>query len=132
MHASAPAVHSTSNPQCACNPRYVVRLQAVSLGGWFLCCLVRAGHKLCMLGYGNMAALVNDPRVSPRAWQRGNDVAAAEGGQWQHQQQEPTHPGATCVVGSGFGVLLALTPVLTAVPYGMTPPVPCAVCMGLT
>ncbi len=58
---------------------------------------VRAGHKLCMLGYGNLAALVNDPRVNPRAWQQGNDVGAEEGG--QQQQQEPPHRGANCVVG---------------------------------
>ncbi|KXZ55723.1 hypothetical protein GPECTOR_2g1273 [Gonium pectorale] len=32
--------------------------------------------ELNMLGYGNLAALVNDPRVQPRAWVDGNDVAA--------------------------------------------------------
>ncbi len=31
---------------------------------------------LSMLGYGNLGALANDPRVNPRAWQDGNDVGA--------------------------------------------------------
>ena len=29
-----------------------------------------------MLGYGNLAALVNDPRVNPRAWDEANDIEA--------------------------------------------------------
>ncbi|KAG2496645.1 hypothetical protein HYH03_005465 [Edaphochlamys debaryana] len=32
------------------------------------------GCELSMLGYGNEAALVNDPRRNPRAWAPGNDV----------------------------------------------------------
>ncbi|PNH12819.1 hypothetical protein TSOC_000187, partial [Tetrabaena socialis] len=32
---------------------------------------------LCMLGWGNAAALINDPRAQPRAWVEGNDAAAA-------------------------------------------------------
>ncbi len=31
---------------------------------------------LSMLGYGNMAALVNDPRANPRAWDDANDIDA--------------------------------------------------------
>ncbi len=38
---------------------------------------------LCMLGYGSLAALANDPRVNPRAWQEGNDVDAT------HEQLQP-------------------------------------------
>ncbi len=34
---------------------------------------------LCGLGYGNLAHLVNDPRVDPRAWQEGNDVELVAG-----------------------------------------------------
>ncbi len=33
-----------------------------------------------MLGYGNLGALVNDPRVNPRAWQPGNDVDGPRSG----------------------------------------------------
>ena len=32
-----------------------------------------------MLGYGNLAALINDPRVEPRAWVEGNDVEDESG-----------------------------------------------------
>ncbi len=53
-----------------------------------------AGHKLCGLGYGNLAALANDPRVSPRAWPLGDGVEADEEG----QPQPGTHPGANCAV----------------------------------
>ncbi len=38
---------------------------------------------LCLLGYGSLAALANDPRVNPRAWQEGNDVEAT------HEQLQP-------------------------------------------
>eukprot|EP00198_Chlamydomonas_reinhardtii_P009543 XP_001698880.1 predicted protein [Chlamydomonas reinhardtii] len=43
-----------------------------------------AGHfnqplELNMLGYGNLAALINDPRVEPRAWVEGNDVEDESG-----------------------------------------------------
>ena len=34
---------------------------------------------LFMLGYGNLAALINDPRVEPRAWVEGNDVEDESG-----------------------------------------------------
>ncbi|KAG2494330.1 hypothetical protein HYH03_007388 [Edaphochlamys debaryana] len=37
------------------------------------------GCELSMLGYGNEAALVNDPRRNPRAWAPGNDVGDEEG-----------------------------------------------------
>ncbi|KAG2494329.1 hypothetical protein HYH03_007387 [Edaphochlamys debaryana] len=37
------------------------------------------GCELSMLGYGNEAALVNDPRRNPRAWAPGNDVGDKEG-----------------------------------------------------
>ncbi len=55
--------------------------------------VVRAGHKLCMLGYGNLAALVNDPRVNPLG---GDGV----GGGQQHHQHNPAavHQGANCAV----------------------------------
>ncbi len=36
-----------------------------------------------MLGYGNLGALANDPRVNPRAWQDDNDVGAT------HQRLQP-------------------------------------------
>ncbi len=42
-----------------------------------------AAPVLCMLGYGNLGALANDPRVNPRAWQDGNDVGAT------HEQLQP-------------------------------------------
>ncbi|KAG2434243.1 hypothetical protein HXX76_007968 [Chlamydomonas incerta] len=35
--------------------------------------------ELNMLGYGNLAALINDPRVEPRAWVEGNDVEDESG-----------------------------------------------------
>ncbi len=38
---------------------------------------------LCLLGYGSLAALANDPRVNPRAWQEGHDVGAT------HEQLQP-------------------------------------------
>ncbi|KAG2447370.1 hypothetical protein HYH02_007698 [Chlamydomonas schloesseri] len=43
-----------------------------------------AGHfnqplELNMLGYGNLGALINDPRVEPRAWVDGNDVEDESG-----------------------------------------------------
>ncbi len=69
-----------------------------------LCCpshlslVLIAGHKLCMLGYGNMAALVNDPRVIAE------DVggpADSEGGQQQQLLLEPPRPEANCAVGWG-------------------------------
>ncbi|KXZ48084.1 hypothetical protein GPECTOR_30g179 [Gonium pectorale] len=34
--------------------------------------------ELSMLGYGNLTALVNDPRVNPRDWTPGNDVDSQE------------------------------------------------------
>ncbi|KXZ48083.1 hypothetical protein GPECTOR_30g178 [Gonium pectorale] len=37
-----------------------------------------AAVELSMLGYGNLTALVNDPRVDPRDWHAGNDVDAQE------------------------------------------------------
>ncbi|KAG2494327.1 hypothetical protein HYH03_007385 [Edaphochlamys debaryana] len=37
------------------------------------------GCELSMLGYGNEAALVNDPRRNPRAWAPGNDVGDEQG-----------------------------------------------------
>ncbi|KXZ48090.1 hypothetical protein GPECTOR_30g185 [Gonium pectorale] len=37
-----------------------------------------APAELSMLGYGNLAALVNDPRVNPRDWAPGNDVESQE------------------------------------------------------
>lgn len=55
---------------------------------------MRAGHKLCGLGYGNLAALVNDPRVNPWAWPPGNGVGADEDG----HQQPGTRLGASCAV----------------------------------
>ncbi|KAG2494343.1 hypothetical protein HYH03_007400 [Edaphochlamys debaryana] len=35
--------------------------------------------EVSMLGYGNMAALVNDPRSNPRSWAPGNDVGDEDG-----------------------------------------------------
>ncbi|KXZ48099.1 hypothetical protein GPECTOR_30g194 [Gonium pectorale] len=44
---------------------------------------VNFGHKQCrkelsMLGFGNLLALVNDPRVDPREWRTSNDVDSPE------------------------------------------------------
>ncbi len=56
---------------------------------------------LCMLGYGNLGALANDPRVNPRAWQDGNDVGVT------HEQLQPNCavscplPNGDCLVGPG-------------------------------
>ncbi len=46
---------------------------------------------LCLLGYGSLAALANDPRVNPRAWQEGNDVDAT------HEQLQP-NCGVSCFI----------------------------------
>ncbi len=56
-----------------------------------------------MLGYGNLAALVNDPRANPRAWQQGNDVELGAG------QAPAHHPGANCAVSPTVCVLLCIT-----------------------
>ncbi|PNH05505.1 hypothetical protein TSOC_008228, partial [Tetrabaena socialis] len=58
---------------------------------------------LSMLGYGNLAALVNDPRAQPRGWEEGHDV-----------EGEAAAGGANCAVvpvvvrGVGLPVLVAL------------------------
>lgn len=46
---------------------------------------------LSMLGYGNLVALVNDPRVEPRAWVQCNDV-----------DSETAADDANCVVRTGL------------------------------
>ncbi len=49
-----------------------------------------------MLGYGNMAALVNDPRVIAGDVVGPGGLVGADAG--QQQQQEPPGAGANCVV----------------------------------
>ncbi len=68
---------------------------------------------LCGLGYGNLAHLVNDPRVDPRAWQEGNDVelvagpdvAASGGAAVAVQQPQQLAPGS--VAGGGTAAAAA-------------------------
>ncbi|PNH08853.1 Ammonium transporter Rh type C [Tetrabaena socialis] len=75
---------------------------------------------LCMLGWGNAAALINDPRAQPRAWVEGNDAeeaAAAEAAS-----------AANCALGAqqlpGLATAAAVVPVVVR---GMVLPVLVAV-----
>ncbi|KXZ48088.1 hypothetical protein GPECTOR_30g183 [Gonium pectorale] len=59
--------------------------------------------ELSMLGYGNLAALVNDPRVNPRDWRAENDVDSQEAAAKANCAVVPV-----CVRGLVLPVLVAL------------------------
>ncbi|KXZ48075.1 hypothetical protein GPECTOR_30g170 [Gonium pectorale] len=66
-------------------------------------CEAPAPTELSMLGYGNLTALVNDPRVDPRAWRAGNDVDSQEAAGKANCAVVPV-----CVCGLVLPVLVAL------------------------
>ncbi|EFJ49464.1 hypothetical protein VOLCADRAFT_104332 [Volvox carteri f. nagariensis] len=65
--------------------------------------------EISMLGYGNMAALINDPRVRPQAWLQDNDVDCP--------------PPANCVTDGRTDGLNGVVPVLPVCVRGLTLPV---------
>ncbi len=95
LEARAGGVEDRANAWRMLARSHLLPLQGLGAGG-------EGGAVLWMLGYGNLGALVNDPRANPRAWEEGNDVEAQgqgqEQGEGQGQEDGRLHPGANCAV----------------------------------
>ncbi len=112
LEARAGGVEDRANAWRMLARSHLLPLQGLGAGG-------EGGAVLWMLGYGNLGALVNDPRANPRAWEEGNDVepegqGQGEGqaeGQGQGEEDGRLHPGANCAVRTGLqgGVTVVLT-----------------------